>query len=170
MQLRYAYLLYQQTLQQSAPVNHAVHRQCVLQYRAECLESLHAVLDALHPTAAINNMVSCRQNVILTDNQPICVNQGTLGVILPFYGSSSFITIDSLEEQNKTDVSPSAVAQLAGRLKALSKKKEEEEASLREVVDACEKMKEKPEWLLYLRFGCVPVLIVVSTWSSSPRW
>lgn len=115
-------------------------------------------------------MVSCRQNVILTDNQPICINQGTLGVILPFYGSSSFITIDSLEEQDKADVSPSAVAQLAGRLKALSKKKEEEEASLREVVDACEKMKEKPEWLLYLRFGCIPVLIVVSTWSSSPRW
>ena len=113
------------------------------------------MLEAVQPATPLNTMVSFRQNVILTDNSPVCANQGVLGVMLPFYGSSSFLTSDAMETQMKSDAVSAAASELGLRLRAVGLRKETQAPEAREeawaVLERCEAVADNPDWLLYLR-------------------
>ena len=153
--LRYAYLQYQQLLQNTSPQARALHRAHLLQFRTEAFAALREVLEAVQPATPLNTMVSFRQNVILTDNSPVCANQGVLGVMLPFYGSSSFLTSDAMETQMKSDAVSAAASELGLRLRAVGWRKESQAPEAREealeVLERCEAAADNPDWLLYLR-------------------
>lgn len=153
--LRYAYLQYQQLLQNTSPQARALHRTHLLQFRTEAFAVLREVLEAVQPATPLNTMVSFRQNVILTDNSPVCANQGVLGVMLPFYGSSSFLTSDAMETQMKSDAVSAAASELGLRLRAVGWRKETQAPEAREeawaVLERCEAVADNPDWLLYLR-------------------
>lgn len=116
---------------------------------------MREVLEAVQPATPLNTMVSFRQNVILTDNSPVCANQGVLGVMLPFYGSSSFLTSDAMETQMKSDAVSAAASELGLRLRAVGWRKETQAPEAREeaweVLERCEAAADNPDWLLYLR-------------------
>ena len=61
-------------------------------------------------------MISYRQNVILTDNQYLCINHSAFGVILPFYGSSSFVCHVTFQAAMKDDCLLKDIQLLAEKL------------------------------------------------------
>ena len=84
-QLRLVYLRYQDALhRQTSPsvVNNLLH---------QVVQCLQKVLDSVDNNTSVNLMITSRSRSILTGNSALCLNQGVLGVILPFYGSSSFL-------------------------------------------------------------------------------
>lgn len=49
----------------------------------------------------LTRMVKSNQSVILVDNSPLCsTDSGGVGVMLPFYGSASFLTEQFFENSN----------------------------------------------------------------------
>ena len=165
--LRYAYLQYQQLLQNTSPKARSLHHVHLLQYRDEAFAALYEVLAAVQPTTPINTMVSFKQNVILTDNAPICSNQGVLGVMLPFYGSSSFLTSDVMEKQMNDSAVFSTSDELAQQLHAMALQKDmrapEFRENARDLLTRCEAVASNLNWLLYLRYDLHDRYSVVCT-------
>ena len=95
-QLRLLYLRYQDALHHqgssSSVVNDLLH---------QVVQCLQKVLDSVDTTTSVNLMITSRARAILTGNSPLCLNQGVLGVILPFYGSSSFLNPIVLSKTDK---------------------------------------------------------------------
>ena len=95
-QLRLLYLRYQDALHHqrssSSVVNDLLH---------QVVQCLQKVLDSVDTSTSVNLMITSRARAILTGNSPLCLNQGVLGVILPFYGSSSFLNPIVLSKTDK---------------------------------------------------------------------
>ena len=82
-QLRYDYYRYQRAL---------FFHEASAGYEKQCLLSFTHFLKTTAPSLPVTRIVKSRQSVILIDNSPLCSDDGMLGVMLPFYGSGSFVS------------------------------------------------------------------------------
>ena len=71
----------------------------------EVIQQFQLVLDSITPETPVNLMVTSYSQAILTGNSYFCLNHGVVGVIIPFYGSSSFISPAILEKAEKAELS-----------------------------------------------------------------
>lgn len=124
---------------------------------------LNVILESAVPSASVNIMVSFKQNVILTDNQYLCINQNNLGVILPFYGSSSFVSTAAFQTAMKEDPAMCDIRLMSEKLGYLAGQKidiyqnDTENVSL--VQSLYNNLKDNPHWIPYLKYDCLVPLI-----------
>lgn len=83
MQLRYDYYLYQRAL---------FFHEATAAHQKQSFVSFTRFLNTTAPSLPVTRIVKSRQSVILIDNSPLCSDNGVLGVMLPFYGSGSFVS------------------------------------------------------------------------------
>ena len=96
-------------------------------------------------------MVKNNQSVIMMDNSPVCVLDGQIGVMLPFYGSSSFVNealFDIGNEGEKEGVVGSTGNPLSRMDQLFEKVKQGEE----EVMKMIEEMAESTELFVYVMY------------------
>ena len=126
-------------------------------------EKLQLLLSTVTPETSVNSMISFKNNVILTDNQYICINQNNIGVILPFYGSSSFVTdinrinTNGVQTQikeffNTIQMVNSALATTAASTPGVGEGENMSQSqNISTIMTMYEELKEKKQWLLHLK-------------------
>ena len=103
-QLRLVYLHYQKMVNSNSPSASAL---AISALHQDVINQFQTVLDSITPETPMNLMVTSYSQAILTGNSYFCLNHGVVGVIIPFYGSSSFINpeiISKSEKEELTDV------------------------------------------------------------------
>ena len=94
-------------------------------------------------------MVKSNQSVIIIDNSPYCVNDNRKGVMLPFYGSSSFVNDTLFIEKNGMEIEGEIGEQeKVKRLCEMIQRGEEEESE--EMVTKIEELGENYEFFVQI--------------------
>lgn len=124
---------------------------------------LGVILEAATPSTSVNIMVAFKQNVILTDNQYLCINQNNLGVILPFYGSSSFVGTATFQTAMKEDPVMYDIRLLSEKLGYLAGQKAEvyqnDTENVNMVRTLYDNLKDNPHWIPFLKYACLESLL-----------
>ena len=99
-QLRLVYLHYQKMVNSNSP---SVSALAISALHQDVINQFQIVLDSITPETPMNLMVTSYSQAILTGNSYFCLNHGVVGVIIPFYGSSSFINPEILSKTEKEE-------------------------------------------------------------------
>lgn len=99
-QLRLVYLRYQKMANSNSPSVSSIATSALYQ---DVINQFQMVLDTITPETPVNLMITSYSQAILTGNSYFCLNHGVVGVIIPFYGSSSFISPEILSKSEKAE-------------------------------------------------------------------
>ena len=110
-------------------------------------------------------MISYRQNVILTDNQYLCINHSAFGVILPFYGSSSFVCHATFQAAMKDDCLLKDIQLLAEKLTEIACIRQDpltqQQIETIEVTKTLyNDLESESRWLSYLKYNFVDYFLI----------
>ena len=139
--LRYDYYMYQRSL----------YMHITPMKLSQCHDSFIHFMNTTAPSMPLTRMVKSNQSVILVDNSPVCSTENGVGVMLPFYGSSSFLTEQFFEDDGRSG-GMSAIEHVRDCIL-----KEEEN-----VIEALHEIVENGKWIVYLKYDSMNLYIVVN--------
>ena len=129
--LRYDYYMYQRSLyMQKTPMT-----------LSQCHHSFIHFMNTMAPSMPLTRMVKNNQSVILVDNSPVCSTENGVGVMLPFYGSSSFLTEQFLKDNGQS----AGVSAIEHVWDCILKEKEN-------VIEVLNEIAENGKWIVYLKW------------------